>query len=94
MGFRSIKEKGRRACLASEGDHVVLAQAEDVDIAHDDHLLVVLGENGVPDYVWPGETWLEGRLQYWKRKGKTHLGDAPRSLSSSRGGLWRSVPGS
>lgn len=37
--------------LAGEGDKVVLAEREDVDVTDDDHLLVVLGEDGVVDDI-------------------------------------------
>jgi hypothetical protein len=30
----------------------MLAQAEHVDITHDDHLFVIFGEDGVVDHVW------------------------------------------
>ena len=32
--------------LAEEGHEVVLAEGEELDVLHDDHLVVVLGEDG------------------------------------------------
>lgn len=37
--------------LAGERDEVVLAEREDVNVTDDDHLLVVLGEDGIVDHV-------------------------------------------
>ena len=39
------------ADLACEGDHVVLAETKDVNVAHDDHLLVILGKYRIPNHV-------------------------------------------
>lgn len=36
--------------LASKGYQVVLAETEDVDVSHDDHLFVVFGKHSFPDY--------------------------------------------
>lgn len=37
--------------LAGEGDKMVLAEREDVDVTDDDHLLVVLSEHGIVDHI-------------------------------------------
>ena len=37
--------------LAGERDHVVLAQGEDVNVSHDDHLVVVFRKHRIVDHV-------------------------------------------
>lgn len=64
------------AHLAGEGHHMVLAQTEDVDIAHNNHLVVVLCEDGISNNVCmvPGVSTAVSS----KRRGR----DSPGSLSA------------
>lgn len=46
------EHKGKGTHLSREGDKVVLAEAGNVNVAHDDHLVVIFRENCIVDHIY------------------------------------------
>ena len=49
---RALEGSRERAYLAGEWDEMVFAKAGDLDVPDEDHLVVILLEDGVVDDVW------------------------------------------